>query len=216
MIDFNDAVGGSPGTPYGPTLADDGITTVTFFAGTSPLALGPAYGAVPDTTDGATTAFGNDTDGNDSRDPISGGADSGFLTDEPTGPNAALDYYFTFSIGLTNLSLDIIDFRGDGFAPAPALATLETYASNNWTGVPIGVATFGPATPQADGWTFTLADLGGGPPILSARVTFNKPDVGTGIDNLRWDGVVPEPGTVILFGTGLLALGTIVRKRRAA
>lgn len=215
IINFDDAAGGSPGSAYGPAVSSDGVT-VTFFAGTSPAALGAAYGAVPNSSDGATTAFDNNASGGDQRDPVSGGADSGFLTDEATGPGVALDYYFTFSMGIPNLSLQVLDYRGDGGAPAPAIATLETYATNNWTGAPIGIAFTGPAVQEADGWVFSLTDAGGGPAILSARVTFSKPDIGTGIDNLQWDDVViPEPGTVILFGTGLLALGAIVRKRRA-
>jgi hypothetical protein len=175
--------------------------------------LGDAYGAEPDSADGTTTAFIP----GDSRDPISGGADNGFLTDEPTGPVAALDYFFSFSVGIPDLSLQVLDFRGDGGAPAPASATLETYSGTDWTGA-LGIATFNLAALQADGFVFSLTDLGGGTPIRTARVTFSTPDIGTGIDNLSWTTgtEIPEPGTVILFGTGLLALGAIVRKRRTS
>jgi hypothetical protein len=178
-----------------------------------PAGLGAAYGAEPDSADGTTTAFIP----GDSRDPISGGSDSGFLTDEPTGPVAALDYFFSFSVGVPDLSLQVLDFRGDGGAPAPATATLETYSGDDWTGV-VGSAVFNLAALQADGFVFSLTDLGGGLPIRTARVTFSQPDIGTGIDNLSWTTgtEIPEPGTVILFGTGLLALGAIVRKRRTS
>lgn len=40
---------------------------------------------------------------------------------------------------------------------------------------------------------------------MSAYLDFSRPDVGTGIDNLRFASV-PEPGTYALFGLGLLGL----------
>jgi hypothetical protein len=215
MIDFDDAVSG---VAYN-SASDSGVT-VNFYTGANatvcpcaPAGLGAAYGAEPDSADGVTTAFIP----GDSRDPISGGSDSGFLTDEAAGPGAALDYFFAFNVGVPDLSVQVLDFRGDGGAPAPASATLETYSGDDWTGV-VGSATFNLAALAADGFVFSLTDLGGGLPIRTARVTFSTPDIGTGIDNLSWTTgtEIPEPGTVILFGTGLLALGAIVRKRRTS
>jgi hypothetical protein len=205
IIDFDDAVSGAA---YGPAVSSDGVT-VTFFAGG-----GAAYGALPNSVDATTTAFENNVEGGDMRN---GGGDSGFLTDEAAGPVAALDYFFTFSIGIPNLSLQVLDYRGDGGAAPGATANvfLEIYSDAAGTAL-IGAAPFNVGSLLADGLVVPLAADGGGTPILSARVRFEKPDIGTGIDNLQWDDVViPEPGTVILFGTGLLALGAIVRKRRA-
>lgn len=215
MIDFNDAVSGAA---YGPAVSGDGVT-VNFYTGPNglvcpcaPAGLTAAYGAQPDTVDATTTAFLNTVEGGDMR---SGGGDSGFLTDESAGPIAALDYFFQFSVGLTDLSVEVLDYRGDGGAPAPVTVTLQTYSNTNWTGL-TGSPFFFLGSQGADGLVIPLTDLGGGLPIRSARVTFSTPDIGTGIDNLSWTATaIPEPGTVILFGTGLLALGAIVRKRRA-
>ncbi|MEX2304385.1 MAG: PEP-CTERM sorting domain-containing protein [Bryobacterales bacterium] len=219
MIDFDDA---ASGVAYN-SASDSGVT-VSFYTGDNALVcppcvpgveLGDAYGAEPDSADLTTTAF----QVGDSRDFASGGSDSGFLTDEPVGPVLALDYFFSFNVGLTDLSVDVLDYRGDGGAAPLATVTLETYSSLDWTGPAVGTATFDLLAVQADGFVFTLTDLGGGGlPIRTARVTFSTPDIGTGIDNLSWTTgtEIPEPGTVILFGTGLLALGAIVRKRRTS
>ena len=46
-----------------------------------------------------------------------------FLTDEPNGPSAALDYFIQFASPVNGLSLDLLDFRGDG-GPNNDIATL--------------------------------------------------------------------------------------------
>ncbi len=214
MIDFNDATSGAN---YGPVVSSDGVT-VSFFVGSNALVcpcggLSSAVGAEPDSADATTTAFQNPVDGGDT---IAGGGGSGFLTDEAAGPVAALDYFFLFSVGIPDLSLEVLDYRGDGGVVPPATVTLETYSSADWNPANLqGSAPFLLAAQGPDGLVISLNDVGGGLPIRSARVTFSQTDIGTGIDNLSWTDVsqIPEPGTVILFGTGLLALGAIVRKR---
>jgi hypothetical protein len=210
MIDFNTV-------PDGGIVASaaSGPVTVFFFTGTNatvcPLGvcapvLGSAYGAV----NGApTTAF-------DTSDNRAGGGDSPFLTDEPTGPSAALDYFLRFSIGVPDLTLDVLDYGGDGGAPAGNFASLQVFSSNDWDPANLITTIPGPAIVGfTDGLVTTLSTFPG-MPILSARVTFSTPDVGTGIDNVSWTTTaVPEPGTVVLFGSGLLALAAFARKRRA-
>jgi PEP-CTERM motif len=216
MIDFNTASDdGTSGQPFGSAV-DDG-TTVDFWVGLSSLAcpsscntgveLTTAYGAEPGEP---TTAF-------DTTDLRDGGNDSPFLTDEPNGPDQALGYFMVFSgVSIFNLTLDVLDYGGDGGAGAGSTVTLQVFSTPDWD--PANLLTAGsivspPIGPYVDGLVTTLSFLGSGVPIQSARVAFSDPDIGTGIDNVSWTAV-PEPGTTILFGSGLLALAALARKRR--
>lgn len=216
MITFDSATGGAP---YASELSDDGIT-VSFYAGTGscfvagtcPGTLGSAYGAVPG--NGIQEAFTPD----DTRTP---GPQSNFLTDEGGPPNvAALDYFFAFSKGIPDLKLDLLDFVLDGGALPGASAVLDVFSTSDWSGAPLAsTALYVPTGAEPDGNVFTLSIPGGIGNILSARVSFSPSlsggtaDNGTGIDNLEWT-TIPEPGTVVLFGSGLLALAAFARKRR--
>jgi hypothetical protein len=209
VIDFNTV-------PDGGAVASlsDGPVTVSFFTGSNATvcpagvcapALGSAYGAV---NGGPTTAF----DTNDNR---AGGGDSPFLTDEPTGPSMALDYFLSFNISVPDLTLDLLDYGGDGGAPAGNFATLQVFSSNDWDPANLITSISGPPIVGFTDGLVTSLSLFPGTPILSARVTFSTPDVGTGIDNVSWTTTpIPEPGTVVLFGTGLLGLAAFARKRR--
>jgi hypothetical protein len=220
IITFDAAVGG---LPYASELSDDGIlvsfyagTGSCFAAGTCPGTLGSAYGAVPG--NGVQEGFTTD-------DTRAVGPQSNLLTDEdgsaPAGNVVALDYFFAFGSGVPDLRLDLLDFVLDGGALAGASAVLDVFSTSDWSGAPLAsTALYVPTGAEPDGNVFSLAIPGGIGTILSARVSFapslsgGTADFGTGIDNLEWT-TIPEPGTVVLFGSGLLALAAFARKRRA-
>jgi PEP-CTERM motif len=216
VINFNTASdNGTSGQPFGS--ASDAGTTVDFWVGLNSLTcpgscnpgveLTTAYGAEPGDP---TTAF-------DTSDQRAGG-DSPFLTDEPNGPDLDLDYFLVFSgVNILNLTLDVLDYGGDGGAEAGNFATLQVFSTPDWDPanlLPGGSVSGPPIGAFIDGLVTPLSFFGaGGLPIRSARVTFSAPDIGTGIDDVRWTAV-PEPATVVLFGSGLLALVAFARKRR--
>lgn len=213
LIDFTgDVLPGGDGLPL-VSASDDG-TTVNFSLSLSGLTVPTqAFGAVQ----GAPkTAFTNDEEGDDT---VDGSANGEFLTNEPDGNSISRDYLFMFS-GMTILDfgLDLYDF-GDSLGAGPGgFATLQAYSDAVWS-VPIGASdTYTATLPFNDGNIQSLF-VNPGVPIGSARLSFSTgaltpgQDAGTGVDNLRWT-TIPEPGTVALFGTGLLALAGIARRRR--
>jgi hypothetical protein len=205
LIDFNGATDGG----VFASDSSDGVT-VNFYTGANslvcpcPPGLGAAYGAAPGAPE---TAF--------VPDDMRAGTDSNFLTDEADGPIADLDYFMNFSVGVPNLTLDVLDYRGDGGATNGDFTTLQVFSSGDWDPANLIGSFSGPAIipALADGLVTTLSVFPAGS-ILSARVTFSTADIGTGIDDVSWT-VIPEPGTVVLFGSGLLALAAFARKRRA-
>ena len=62
-----------------------------------------------------------------------------FLTDETMGPNLIKDYFISFAVPTTNLSLDLYDYRGDGGAGVGATATLDVFDAR---GINIGSTSF--------------------------------------------------------------------------
>jgi hypothetical protein len=203
IIDFD----GATDSAVFASDTDQGVT-VNFYTDANSLVCpcvpsGAAYGAAPGAPE---TAF--------VPDDMRFGTDSNFLTDEAAGPVALLDYFMNFSVGVPNLTLDVLDYRGDGGAGLGDFVTLQVFSSADWDPLNlIGSASGAPIVGGLpDGLVTTLSVLPGGS-ILSARVTFSTADIGTGIDNVSWTAI-PEPGTVVLFGSGLLALAAFVRKRR--
>jgi hypothetical protein len=214
IITFDDAV---EGAVYS-TASDSGVT-VNFYTDANGtvcpcLPAGAAYGAAPGAPEVAFQPNDTRTGG--------AGAQSPFISDEDsTSPPIVntQDYFFSFDVGVPDLRLQLIDFRGDGGSAVGATATLDVFSSTDWSGVPLGSFTFVvPGGPIPDGSVETLSVFPGGT-IFTARVSFAAGptggiDIGTGIDNLEWT-TIPEPGTVVLFGSGLLALAAFARKRRA-
>jgi hypothetical protein len=113
----------------------------------------------------------------------------------------------------------LYDFGDSLFSGPGGFATLQAYSDLAWS-VPIGAAaTYTvPVGPFNDGNIQSLF-VNPGASIGSVRLSFSTggatpgQDTGTGIDNITWT-TIPEPGTVVLFGTGLLALAAFARKRR--
>jgi hypothetical protein len=220
-IDFTGLVVPSPpGVGDGFPLAsasDDGTTVFFFTAPSGSLSTSSAYGADQGTP---KTAFANNEEGDDT---VDGSANGEFLTDEPQGNSIARDYLFAISgIPILDFGLDLYDFGDSLFSGTGGTATLQAFSDTGWTS-PIGAAATYVVpdfsiTPFDDGNIQTL-HVNPGTSIGSVRLSFSTgastpgQDTGTGIDNITWS-TIPEPGTVVLFGTGLLGLAAMARKRR--
>ena len=214
-IDFTGVPGFADGMPLA-SASDDG-TTVSFNVSLSGL-------TVPTAAFGATqglpkTAFENFVEGDDVSD---GSANGEFLTDEPSGQSISRDYLFSISgVTILDFGLDLYDFGDSPGAGQGGVATLQAFSDAVWS-VPIGAPAIYTAdftmTPFNDGNIQSLF-VNPGTPIGSVRLSFSTgigtpgQDTGTGVDNISWT-TIPEPGTVVLFGTGLLALAAFARKRR--
>jgi PEP-CTERM motif len=215
-INFTGLVSGGgvgDGNPL-PSASSDG-TTVNFYTSPSGLTvLTSAYGAIQ----GAPrTAFANNVQGDDTNDASNNGE---FLTDEPTGNSISRDYLFGIS-GLTILDfgLDLYDFGDSNFSGPGGVATLQAFSDAAWT-TTIGAPATYVVGAFVDGNTQMLY-VNPGTPIGSVRLSFSTgmatpgQDTGTGVDNIFWETQpIPEPGTVVLFGSGLLALAAFARRRR--
>ncbi len=154
-----------------------------------------------------TTAFvPNDT-------PALASLGSYVLTDEPSGPSLALNYFMDFLNPVTGLSLNLIDFRSDGGAGVGHTATLNVYSDLGRTNL-VGQSVFTITSGLVDGNVETLGVVNPkGGAIRSAALIFSTGDVGTGIDNIRFV-TVPLPSAA---WAGMVMLGALagVRKARA-
>jgi hypothetical protein len=211
-IDFTGVPGFVDGTPLA-SASDDGTTVSFFTAPTGSLVTSSAFAALQ----GAPkTAFTNGEEGDDT---VDGSANGEFLTDEPAGNSISRDYLFRITgVNILDFGLDLYDFGDSPFSGPGGFATLQAYSDLGWT-APIGAAaTYTVVGPFNDGNIQSLF-VNPGAPIGSVRLTFSTggatpgQDTGTGVDNISWT-TIPEPGTVVLFGTGLLALAAFARKRR--
>lgn len=131
-----------------------------------------------------------------------------FLTDEVAGPFFAREYNLAFATPIESLFMHLYDFRGDGGAPVGSVATLTLYDALD---VVVGVDTFTSVAGMPDGAISSLSALASSPAVRAA-LTFSTGDVGTGIDNIRFQ-TVPEPSTLVLLGIGVVGAGLVVRRR---
>ena len=122
------------------------------------------------------------------------------------------------SVDFMLMSGGTFTFNSIGLAPIafPGLAMSVTFTGTRMVG--------GPVTPQ----TFMLSNgmsmmqnyvLNGFTNLTSVRLTPSAPDFAVQFDNVAFSnvtqGVIPEPSTYALMGTGLVGLLTIARRRRA-
>ena len=194
------------GALAGPVGVPGNSVTFGVGAGTAPPPSGPAYIA---DVGAPTTAFApGDT-------PAAAVAGRRFLTDEPNGPNAALNYFMSFANPISDLSLHLYDYRVDGGPAAGDSATLTVYDAA-WS--PVGSSTFViPTINPVDGNVETLSVLSPTGDISFATVTFSTPDVGTGIDNITFSNVPDASHSLMLFGialSGLVGVRRFARKSR--
>jgi hypothetical protein len=176
--------------PLGPVVTTTNTVTFSVTGGLS------AYTA---TVGSPQTAFApNDM-------PAVNVAGTVFLTDELNGPTVGRDYFMSFAAPVSNLSLNLYDYRVDGGPATGDTATLTVYS--DWlrtTSVGSDVFTI-PAPNPVDGNVVLLDVPNPSAPILSASITFSKSDVGTGIDNITFN-TVPESTTMLLLCSGFLGL----------
>jgi len=134
-----------------------------------------------------------------------------FLTDERQGPSLMGDYYIRFANPVSSLSLDLYDYRVDGGPAIGDTATLIVYSDLWATGIGSDVFTI-PNPNPVDGNIEHLSVALGSFSILSASLTFNGPDVGTGIDNVTFSSI-PAPGALLLGSIGIGLVGRLRRRR---
>jgi len=139
-----------------------------------------------------------------------------FLSDEP----AVIDrlgnvgeYFLSFERPISSLSVDTYDYRADGGGAVGDMVTLELFSSEDLLTSLVGSDSFTVPDGEIDGITKTLSvDLLSGTSALFARILHSGRDVGTGIDNVRFDTVMPEPASVVVWS--LFGLALMLTRRR--
>jgi hypothetical protein len=156
---------------------------VTFAVGPDDQNLSDAFIALDDAVSGDTSAYQPD----DEVPSLAPGGDY-FLTDETEGPDLALDYFISFEYLVSSLSLDLYDYRADGGPSPDDTATLTVFDVG---GSPIGADTFTIPNPDnTDNPNFVELSVNPNGLIKSAQLSFDKPDVGTGIDNIEFESAL--------------------------
>ena len=200
---------GTEGDPV-PSVTKQGVTVMFFTEDASGVQYIPVLAEV----DGDRVAFqsllGDDTPANsDGSFYAAGGRFS--LTDEI---RQTRDYIIMFSEAVTELSLDLYDFRADGphnaGTPGSDTVVLELY---NAAGAIVGSDSYTVPVPRPiEGNVVTLGSSNGN--VSKARLIFTSTEGGTAIDNIMF--TVPEPSSMGLATFGLVGLLGMRRRRRAA
>lgn len=111
-----------------------------------------------------------------------------FITDENTGNLEDTDNYsMHFECPVISLELDVLDYRVDGGPVAGDTATLTVFDAAG-TAIGADIYTIPPVNPP-DGNVVRLAVPNPAGLISCATVVFSTGDVGTGIDNIRFETV---------------------------
>jgi hypothetical protein len=203
IIDFESQ---APGAALGTVMTATNEVTFSVVGGASAYVHvygAPQTGFAPGDTVAAATGF---TTGGDQ-----------FLADEPLAENGLvnnLPYRLSFLNPIIALSLDLLDFRNDGGSVIGDSIVLTAWANDNFTSSVWSTSiTITGGMPDAS-WhhVSTLAGIG---EFRSFTIDVSGGgDVGTGIDNIEFS-TVPEPGTLLLLGSGIAGLRTLRRRRES-
>ena len=145
----------------------------------------------------------------------------GLIYDIPTGgmpgeffatygpPNPA-DILFDFLSPVTNFSIDIYDFRGDGGARPTDFVTLAAFSDVGRTNLVDSDRFVVPNPRPVDGNVVRLSVSA--PSIAALSILSSTADRGAGIDNIEFV-TVPEASTSVLLCLGMLGMLSSFRAR---
>ena len=138
----------------------------------------------------------------------------GVRTLDPTFNPGTAGFLLNFSQGITGLSIQIGDFGFDEDA-----LTLQLFSGLDGTGTLLGTASL-TLPGGGDTFSFLTPTVTTATPALSARFV----GIGGGNNSVLYDNItatfgaataVPEPGTLVLFASGLIGFGLLRRRKRS-
>jgi hypothetical protein len=170
--------------------------------------------ALADQVSGSVSIAGTDTWTTTSINFITGSsnttADTGTFSVIPTSTNAVLDN-FTFSPTSAAVGDVLFNITGGGVTTTLTIDSLTTVL-NSGPGANTALVIFGTGVLTETGyssdvvaWTLSSTDTPGTPDTIGYQLTADT--------SLPIPPGVPEPGTLSLFGTGLLGLAGMLRSR---
>ena len=116
--------------------------------------------------------------------PASGIGGKFFITDEPFGPKVMKSFIIHFDSPVSNLSLNLYDYRDDKVKPGDT-ATLSVFSDSDMTTL-VGRNIHSVPSGAPDGYAAILSVSSYSALIQSARLNFSKRDIGVGIDNIAF------------------------------
>lgn len=200
---------------FAAVAAADSFTTYTSrssFGGNDSLdwgQLGPAFTSVASgttaTSVGSVGVTVTDNGGYERRDQgISGGWNGNFspgdhlLWNMQNGPDT-----WTFSQGISGIGFNIQDDAFGSFVATFTLSTGDTFSTS------------GNSNANSDGSAaFWGIFDNSGANITSLTISTGSNDFAVNQLSLYTGAVTPEPASLVLFGSGLLGLGGVIRRRR--